>query len=716
MNRSSLLRTVNRTSLSSLSAAVSAVSSVLRRSGFLLLLGTVVVLAGCGGPPQAEPTPIPADVVRPVQNTPVFPEQVAIETAPTLTPTATAYDSGSGEEMPASTATPMMEATNTPAPEEEAAPTSVPVEESVASVGTVGTGDNARRVEALGIVGGFGATLLDNPGGAAVQTLAAGNIINVTGRNGDGAWLAVYTDDAVAGWVEASRVNLYGAEGLATVTESVVGGVSAAAGQPVAVAQAEPSSATATPEPEPEATATPTPLPTATPTPAPTATPTATPTPVPPTPTPTSAAPATDAATGSGSVLAIVRSAGLNVRAGPGTNYAAVNVVRGGDVLSVLGRNEATSWVQIVSEDAPGGFGWVSAGLVDLLGDVESIPVSEQTSSEPVSSAPASTGSSTAAASGGSASPGGLQGTLAFQNGNGQIYVYNLASGTLSQLTGGYDPAISPDGTEVAFIRGGGETGVYRIGVDGSREKRIYGGSGVRTPSWSPDGQYVVFSQVTDQIRCYDLGFGGCVPEGEAQNFFNSLPPSQQQQVQDAIADGTIQLIDRQLRGLARVDRDGQNYRDVPSLNTAYAPDWNSSNAIVYENSGSPQLTADRPDATTDSFTTERGLRDPAWQPGYGRIVAHRQEGSHWEIFAINPDGGGFFALTRPARIPNGQSSSVSPAWSPDGQNIVFLSNRLDGTWRLWVMDPDGGNQRQLPVSVPMEYRYQGEQMVSWGG
>ncbi len=564
---------------------------------------------------------------------------------------------------------------------------------------TTNLSTSARRVEAIGIVGGSGATLLDDLGGASVRALTAGTIINVTGRSEDSGWLTAYTNDGVAGWLEASRVTLYGGEGLAVV-------------QPGLSAEEITSGQAAVPSPTPTEMISETVAATV----APTLEATATPVP----PTPTAAMAAAPVAPADGSVTAVVRSVGLYVRAGPGTDYAVVGTVLQGDQLSVMGRNAAISWVQIVSDKAPEGYGWVGAGLVDFSGDVKSVPVSTQTSSDavvptPVSSTPAAS-APTASSVGGTASPAGLQGTLVFQNGDGQIYAYNLAAGSLRPLAAGMDPAISPDGSEVAFVRGGGEVGVYRIGIDGSNEVRIFSGNDVRTPSWSPDGQYVVFSRVTGSTRCYDLGMGGCIAEGEAQTFFNSLPPAQQQQVQDAIANGTIKLVDKGLRGLSRVDRDGNNYRDIPSLDSAYAPDWNSSDAIVYENNGNLQITADRPDATTESVTTERGLRDPAWQANYGRVATHRQEGSHWEIYVINPDGGGLAALTRPARIPNGQSSSVSPAWSPDGQQIVFLSNRANGVWGLWVMNADGGNQRQLPVSVPLDYRYQGEQMVSWGG
>ncbi len=63
--------------------------------------------------------------------------------------------------------------------------------------------------------------------------------------------------------------------------------------------------------------------------------------------------------------------------------------------------------------------------------------------------------------------------------------------------------------------------------------------------------------------------------------------------------------------------------------------------------------------------------------------------------------------------------SSVAPAWSPNGQSIVFLSNRTDaddaGPWRLWVMNADGSNQHPLPVNIPFDYSYVNEQVVDWG-
>jgi Tol biopolymer transport system component len=65
-------------------------------------------------------------------------------------------------------------------------------------------------------------------------------------------------------------------------------------------------------------------------------------------------------------------------------------------------------------------------------------------------------------------------------------------------------------------------------------------------------------------------------------------------------------------------------------------------------------------------------------------------------------------------RRPN----NVSPAWSPDGDQIVFLSDR-SGDWEFYVMDSDGSNQRKILANVTdkLEIVYRGvnERVISWG-
>jgi Tol biopolymer transport system component len=175
---------------------------------------------------------------------------------------------------------------------------------------------------------------------------------------------------------------------------------------------------------------------------------------------------------------------------------------------------------------------------------------------------------------------------------------------------------------------------------------------------------------------------------------------------------------------LSRVNTDGGDFQDIPTMESATASDWNAA-GIVYAAAEGLQITAEQPNSASRSLLDARNnsAQDPDWQPDGGRIVFQRREGTHWEIFSVNPDGSGLTALTRPISVlVKTLPHNVSPAWSPDGRHIVYLSNRdannSAGAWHLWVMDADGGNQRMLDPDVlgQIEFRYDtsADQMVSW--
>lgn len=533
----------------------------------------------------------------------------------------------------------------------------------------------------IAVAGGHGADLWDTDGGEPMQHIDPGARLVASKRSTDGQWLYVTTDAGASGWAAADALIVF--YRIALPTEAV----------------------TITP-------ATPTPLPTAT---------SASSTIDNRTEAVTTVAPAAEGATSpttttvsapdltgeEATARVNITTMRLNIRSGPGTNYPVIAKADPDQALTLLGRNAAQSWVEVLLTEGTNGSGWVAAQYLTLNSSLADLPISTR-----VATAPPQANTATAAAAPSiqqATAASGLRGKLVIQTSfGGPIYLYEFGSGQLRQLTTGFDPALSPDGSQVVFTRDGGAHGIYLINGDGSNEHKIFGERELlRSPKWSPDGQWIVFvrSDEYEDCRIYDKN-GRCYRESA----FPAPNPRDYPLGKERIAK------------LARIDLNGKNYRDLATMEKAVAPDWNSA-GVVYQSTAGLQITADQPDATSRELYFEirkQYHQDPDWQPGGGRVVFQQRQGGHWQIFAINADGSGLTALTRPATaLVDTMPSSVAPAWSSDGQHIVFLSNRTEsneaGAWRLWVMNADGSNQRPLPINLTFEYNYVLEQVVDWG-
>jgi Tol biopolymer transport system component len=533
--------------------------------------------------------------------------------------------------------------------------------------------------------------------GSAATVLAPGARLTLVGRSADGQWLLAAGDTA-SGWVQVDAVIAFNTARLpvtdaappvlaapaATTTALRVG--EAAAVDDVALAEAPAFAAT-------------------------------------PAPTAATGAVSSAAAAPATARLDTAKTRGLNVRAGPGVGYARLATLAADDVVAVVGRSADGGWLQLTLD--AGARGWASAYYLLVDGDIDSLPVTApmttaDTTADKTVDTTANVDAEDAAAS--SATPISQSpnppisnaGTLAFQSGQGgAIYAYDLDSGDLRRLTTGFDPAISPDGQTVAFTRQGSNGGLYLIDSDGGNERRIYTGPlNMASPKWSEDGASIVFSYAVSSMECRDMGGGRCVPDEEfLTGRYSDLDAND------------YPLITQYEYDLGVVAADGSNFHSLSALPSSRAPDWGAA-GIVYQSSDGLQTIQDASGAGSQVVTYDMlqpAYQDPDWQPGNGRIVFQKQGASHWQIWAVDPNGGNMVALTQPQTVlVDALPSSVAPAWSRDGSRIVFLSNREAdgeaGAWRLWVMGADGSNQRPLPIEVELNYTFGAEQMVSWGG
>jgi len=305
-----------------------------------------------------------------------------------------------------------------------------------------------------------------------------------------------------------------------------------------------------------------------------------------------------------------------------------------------------------------------------------------------------------------------LEGTLVFQTTyGGPFYTINVDGSDLQRITNGIDPVWSPDGEQIAFVRWEDPRGVWVVNADGSNAHRVFDWSETRYPSWSPDGQSIVFS------REKDGGGGGSLPGSSGGRRPPGGPPG----------GGSSSVGSGATLGIVNAS-DGSFWEPLPISIKNLTPDWSSSgNHIViaanYSNRTGLMIQsvdgAESWQLTSDPYDTT-----PTWSPDGTKVAFARRQHDHWEIYVIDVTTGRQTRLTNtPARTDATSSlgetatSSVSPAWSPDGNYIAFLTDRT-GEWEIWVMKADGSGQGPLfdteLKGLTISYAFASERAIDW--
>lgn len=90
--------------------------------------------------------------------------------------------------------------------------------------------------------------------------------------------------------------------------------------------------------------------------------------------------------------------------------------------------------------------------------------------------------------------------------------------------------------------------------------------------------------------------------------------------------------------------------------------------------------------------------RDPAWSPSGTRLVyaARTSAGGPFRIFLARADGSARVQLT----TQGAGSADRSPAFSPDGAQIAFVSDRDGGFPEIYLMNADGTGVRRLTTNA----------------
>ncbi len=410
-----------------------------------------------------------------------------------------------------------------------------------------------------------------------------------------------------------------------------------------------------------------------------------------------------------------------DVYAGPDLTANSPGSLTAGSRVIVTGAS--AGWLEIIFPAAPGGHAYSPRAAVDFdatqaeptVGPDAASPaptVEPAGSSEPVRQPAQSQPAAVAPR------PAALPGKLVFQTGNGaDIYLMNADGSGLRRLTYGFEPALSPDGRQVAFTRWDEPRGLWVINVDGSGERLLTGANRARSPTWSPDGQAIIFERDAGSATCLQSPFG-CLGEGELLALFGGQPCLSTPFGSFCIAD--FAPVSRSATSLVRYDLASSTARDLPASQTATAPSHHpDSPEVLYLDRGSLALAQTVGNEPPRRLVQAPPLLAPATYSPDGRFIyAARNAGNRWDLWRWRVDGSEPSALTASDPLAARQANNVAPALSPDSKSVVFLTDR-GGRWELYVMDSDGSNQRLLAsqalAGITFVYDFNGDRTVHWG-
>jgi TolB protein len=255
----------------------------------------------------------------------------------------------------------------------------------------------------------------------------------------------------------------------------------------------------------------------------------------------------------------------------------------------------------------------------------------------------------------------GLSGRIAYGASDGHIWVLDVATGRLTQVTNGtsgndFDPHWSPDGHRLVFRSTRfrfpdpdlfGLDGIVLVSVEGGVEQEISGTGGL-FPNWSPDGRTIVYSSVvarTEHLVAYDPLSG---ERRDLAVYGEGLEWS---------PDGSSVVVDREqgtVDEIAGRRRGVQNW-EIWRLNADFT------NAVrLTDSRGDDYLGSWSPDGSVIAFATKRN--------------------DDGDIWVMAPDG------TAASPVVEWPGSQSDPRFLPDGR--MLFSDHSQGEPRWYLLSP----------------------------
>ena len=268
--------------------------------------------------------------------------------------------------------------------------------------------------------------------------------------------------------------------------------------------------------------------------------------------------------------------------------------------------------------------------------------------------------------------------------------------------TSDHDPAVSPDGRWVAFVRNDSEgSNVFRIplsrdpGATGPAERITPHSPLIRgKPTWSADGQTIIYAEHGRQTRLWRVAASGN-DSPERLPIDGSDPAFSRRGDRMAFVAGGrgYNIWELPLAGPGKAA--GPPRELIASSYPDVQPDFSPDGArIAFKSmrSGSHEIwIADRDGSKPTQLTAFGGPQTgtPRWSPDGRYLLFNAFLGSNKEAFVIGPDGG------EPKRVTDNPAVEAMPAWSGDAGSFYIRSNR-SGRNEMWKLSVDGDDAEQI--------------------
>lgn len=243
---------------------------------------------------------------------------------------------------------------------------------------------------------------------------------------------------------------------------------------------------------------------------------------------------------------------------------------------------------------------------------------------------------------------------------DGQIYLVKSNGADLVRLTNGDEPAWSPDGRRIAFIRRrDGSTDfelgdLYVMDADGSNARLI--APSANSPAWSPDSKKIAFST-------YRGGDGAVLIMSVDDD---AKPP--------------VRIgFDRGFNGWPAWSPDGSRI--------AFVSDWEAFDYalelyVVNADGSNPKQLTNGFFGSVKSWPSYTQYAQPAWSPDGSRIALVTCVAWQWatcgesNVAVMNTDGSNLLTVASSRGL-------ARPTWSPDGRGLAFARTSYDHCCRV---------------------------------